>query len=688
MQLSIGHSLARLTTHSRPNSQLILDPIEMYNKRNNSVLLPLIALMFCSAASFEVTVAQTVSNKSKPRIPNVGKFKIPSSLFGVPESRKPKSDDSALAKESIPSEDTARRTPNNQLKAALSQALSAKKTGDLPAQAKRSVVQAVVQEEKSPNEPSPKVQTTSAYEIPPSSLPRKMDPAATPVAAVQVKSNNKVPAKTASAKLNTKQSKDPDDHKPVLAGQPKVGDRWDHSDPCVDDGSFLVPVEEGDFKQDPVGIDYYEPYAEMEVYEGKQLNCNRRPLVELGRPYYQLGELPLGSNILGGSNVISPQFTVFGDMRTAVANNTNIAGDNKTIIASRLNLDIDLRLTATERFHAFVQPLERGGQFTRVEIDGGKFTSIEELDFEFDTGYFEGDLGAMFGGLVGEVLPFELPFAVGQIPLLFQNGIWMEDAVLGAAATIPGRNGQFFDISRWETTFFWGFDNINSPAFQGDDDAAKMYGVTSFVEAYGGLWELGYAFLEDRTAFDRSYHNMGISFTRRYGTFLSNSVRVIANAGQNAQGTANTADGVLLLVENSLITKYPYTRLPYFNFFAGFGNPQSAARVGSGVLRNTGILFESDALTGYPTLNDAANDTWGMAVGLNLLSPGFDQQLIVEGAMVDNFGDSIAGNQYGVGMRYQIPLTNSMILRMDAMHGFFDNAPDVTGGRVEIRHKF
>ena len=57
--------------------------------------------------------------------------------------------------------------------------------------------------------------------------------------------------------------------------------------------------------------------------------------------------------------------------------------------------------------------------------------------------------------------------------------------------------------------------------------------------------------------------------------------------------------------------------IPYFNLWSGFDDPQSVARAGGagGVLRNTGILFESDNLTGYPTLDATGNDTlarrWG-----------------------------------------------------------------------------
>ena len=245
-------------------------------------------------------------------------------------------------------------------------------------------------------------------------------------------------------------------------------------------------------------------------------------------------------------------------------------------------------------------------------------------------------------------------------------------------------------------TFFAGYDKLDSPAFEGDDSAARIVGMASFLEMLNGYIEVDYAFLDDRTFADRSYHNIGIGYTRRYGRFVSNSTRVIVNAGQASAVQDNTADGVLLLSENSLITGFPSNIVPYFNMFAGFDRPQSAARaVGSGgVLRNTGILFESDNLTGYPTLDATANETFGMALGVEILSGGdrFSQQLVLEAAALGVMGDAAtrnaAGDQYGVGFRYQLPISNSVILRADGMYGFLRSDDDISGIRLEIRKKF
>lgn len=469
--------------------------------------------------------------------------------------------------------------------------------------------------------------------------------------------------------------------------------RMEHHQPVVDPCAIPVPVPEGDFSADPIDPTLPDdPFAAIQVYEGKKLNATQRPLIELGRRWYDLGQLPEPSTLAGFHNPITPQFIVFGDLRTAVAANRQNGGSD-SLWAWELNLNMHLQLTGTERLAAGIAPLDDGVQNTRLDFENNDFIDVVDADFDF--GFFEGDLGAIVGGWTGETLPFDLPFAVGVMPMLVQNGVWMEDNFLGAALTIPARNVPRLGISNMDVTFLAGFDEILSPAFENNDDVAKLYGMLSFVEAWNGYLEFDYAYLEDRDSVrDRSYHNIGIGFTRRYGRWVSNSTRVIVNAGQSTVGGPNTADGVLLLSENSLITRYPSTVVPYFNLFAGFDRPQSAARNGNagGVLRNTGILFESDGMTGYPTLDATANDTFGAALGLNLLAGDFSQQLIVEAAAVGVMGDVVSrnapGSQFGIGFRHQIPISNSVIIRTDGMLGFLKNTDDISGLRIELRHKF
>jgi len=452
------------------------------------------------------------------------------------------------------------------------------------------------------------------------------------------------------------------------------------------------------FRPDPSYADKpYDPKEQWEIYGGKHLNPTARPLLELGRELYKSGPLNPGFNLVGRKNLLFPYLYVYGDWRSAVAFNDNGANEQWTA-ATRLNLDIDVKLTATERVHVFMRPLDKNGKFTRWDFAEQIEDELEvQLDGNPDAAFFEGDLGAILAGATDQDNKLDLPFAVGLMPLLFQNGIWVEDAFTGFAATIPARNNRWLGIANMDVTFFVGLDKVTTRGVVnsgGDlsDDRAHIWGLTTFIEANQGYWEAGYGFTDSTGSLDdQSYNNLALAFTRRYGGRLSNSVRGIWNLGQDRDGAQQTADGWLLLVENSLVSPKPLTIVPYCNLFFGRDRPQSLARDAGagGVLKNTGILFETDGLTGYPKMDDTAQDTFGGALGLEYLF-NLDRQIVVETAVVKDAGgdNNTRGDQLGLGLRYQQPLTNAWILRGDVMTAFREKDDDLFGARFELRRKF
>ncbi len=463
--------------------------------------------------------------------------------------------------------------------------------------------------------------------------------------------------------------------------------------PLMSDSACQVELQESDFAPNPQVPKPLNPATEIETYYGKSMVETQRPWVEWWRPFYTGGMYEPGIPVFSDVNLLTPSFLVYGDYRTAVGIH-RFGGKPSRQWAHRLNLDMDLRLTGTERFHMFTGPMDDNGRFTRLDFsDSDNVEFEEELDFRPDTAFFEGDLGAITGSWLGTDAPFDLPFTMGIIPLLYQNGIWMEDAIAGFAVGSPWRHSRPFNWDNFETTFFVGFADVNSPAFQ-DQNAAKVFGTAWFIEAYGGYIEADYAYLDERQDLGRSYHNAAIAFTRRYFGRISNSVRLIGNAGQRGSRIDRTADGALLLFENSLITSQPSNFVPYFNAFLGNGRPQSVARAGGSgeILRNTGINFESDGLTAYPTLNATGANAYGAALGFNLLSADFRQQFVAEFAALDRYGNpalsGLAGPQYAIGARYQKALNNWTLIRFDAINGWLDNASNIYGMRSEFRWKF
>lgn len=453
-----------------------------------------------------------------------------------------------------------------------------------------------------------------------------------------------------------------------------------------------VPYSPGEFLPTPFRPTAVDPYLEGSPYRGKSAVPVQRPWVELWRPLYTGGIYPPAKDWFGEYNLVMPHFMVYGDFRTAVAVNRNAQGDANSW-ASRLNLDMDLEITATERIHAFMGPLDRNGDFTRLDFtNSAEF--VDRTDIRLDNLFFEGDAGAIWGGLTDQNSPFDLPFSFGFLPLFYQNGIWAADNVIGAAVALPSKNSPLLKWSNYDATFFWASDQVNSDAFPGDNNAAEFIGTAWFIEAYDGYIEADYAFVHDDAGLHRSYHNLSVAYTRRYFQRISNSVRFITNFDQSLPSGQRTADGHMILLENSLISAAPNTFVPYCNFFYGQGRTQSLARAGvaGGILNNTGINFETDALTGYPTLDATGVNTSGAAIGVNMLGANFDHQLILELAALAANGDrqfrNAPGDQYAFGMRYQKPLNNAWIFRTDHMYGWLRGAEDIRGSRIELRWKF
>ena len=474
-------------------------------------------------------------------------------------------------------------------------------------------------------------------------------------------------------------------------------------EPQTSPGVQKVPYDPKVFRPDPSYDDKpYDAQKQLDVYGGKRDIDEPRPLLELGRTLYLEGPLPGGYNIIGSKNLVNPSLQAYGDLRTAVAFNDN--GNVETAqVATRLNLDVDLQLTSTERVHAFLRPFDQNGQFSRYEFGGDDHLRGKGIfDLNVDTLFFEGDIGSIMTGLTDTYKSYDLPVAAGLMPLIFQNGVWVEDAITGGAFAIPAMNSQMLGISNMDISFFAGFDKVSTPAIRDDrnafaDHSINVYGVAAFIEANQGYWEAGFGRVDGEDGFDElSYNSATVAFTRRYGGLISNSVRGIWTFGQNRdRNRQQTADGTILLIESSLITHLPSTLVPYLNVFAGFDRPQSLLRDAGagGVLKNTGINFETDGLTGFPKLDDTGQNTWGGAIGLQYLF-NLDQQIVVEAATVQLISDDVElgrpapGEQYAVGIRYQLPLTKALIFRTDAIYGWRDEVQDIAGVRGELRLKF
>ena len=214
--------------------------------------------------------------------------------------------------------------------------------------------------------------------------------------------------------------------------------------------------------------------------------------------------------------------------------------------------------------------------------------------------------------------------------------------------------------------------------------------VRAFIDAFNGYIEAGYGLVQGYDEQDGVLtHFLTAAYSRRYANTVSNTTRVFGNFGE---GDDN--DGFAIISENSLISGLPSTLIPYANFFVGFGAPQPLVDGNNaGILKNVGINFETDALTGYPKLDDSGSNAYGGAIGLiYLFGADLGQQLVFEVATVQPFEDDGIGArqpQYAFGIRYQIALTRAWLLRADATYQIKEEqGEDDFGVRLELRRKF
>lgn len=456
------------------------------------------------------------------------------------------------------------------------------------------------------------------------------------------------------------------------------------------DGGKADKLVQSAFRPGPKYEAAYDAKEQAVIYGGKTAVEPPRPLLEIGREQYTSGIYDKSSTILGELNPLLPGLAVYGDWRTAIAYNSN-KGKDVAQVATRLNLDVDLKLTATERIHAFFTPLQNNTKFTRFEF-GGR-AGDGKASFEFDpnpqTLFFEGDAGSIYSGFSGREAGFDMPFTIGLFPLFLQNGIWANDAILGGAVSLTAKNSRRLGLSNYDVTLFATFDNVNNAGILGaDNHNANVYGATTFIDAFNGYIEAGYGLIQGvKDKAEGQFTNfLTASYTRRYANTISNSTRAFANFGNGKND-----EGFALISENSLISGLPSTLIPYANFFVGVGNPQPLVDGNNaGILKNVGINFETDALTGYPKLDDTGSNTFGGAIGVQYLF-NLDQQLVFEAATVQPFRTDGIGTkhaQYGLGVRYQIPIDRAWLFRADMTYQIVDGAEDNFGFRAELRRKF
>ncbi|MAG58592.1 MAG: hypothetical protein CMJ83_20070 [Planctomycetes bacterium] len=408
------------------------------------------------------------------------------------------------------------------------------------------------------------------------------------------------------------------------------------------------------------------------------------PILEFGPPFLDVGPLGDGFELPTGA-VWTPALQVFGTYRTAVQ--TFRDGDRTfSEWANRLDLFANLSFTGTERILFGIRPLDddadpfTGYYFSPDGTDGWK----NGFDARVETLFFEGEFAEIFPGLdESDESPLDLGFAVGRQPLLFQEGMLIDDTI--DAVGITRNTLAWLGASNLRLTALWGWNDVNRND-NDRDQSAHLFGLFSEADY---TWttlavDVVYVDASDRTG-DALF--AGASAVQRIGDF-NTAFRVLGSFPFDDE-TSATGEGVLVFGEISL-TPHATNDLVYLNAFWGIDRFSSAARApdAGGALGRVGILFAAVGIGRYDAaLGNRPDDSVGAALGWQQFFDGGRRQLTFEagGRLGTDEDDTSAA---AVGARLQQAVGKRAIVQVDAFVGVREARGATFGMRVEFLIKF
>lgn len=412
-------------------------------------------------------------------------------------------------------------------------------------------------------------------------------------------------------------------------------------------------------------------------------------LLELGNPYLGTGRIKPGFELPTGA-VWQPSLILFGTLRTALQT-FNDGPAERTEWANRLDLFGNLQLSGSERVVVGFRNLDRNGQFTSyVFAPDLEDPFVEEINSNIQALFFEGDFGEIFPNLDREDFGrTDIGFSIGRQPLLFQEGMLINDSIDGIGIT---RNTlQPKNTSNFRLTFFLGLDNIDRNQLA--DDSATLFALLTSTDVRRSTVDLDIAWVGGDAA-SGDLLALGVSAVQRLGK-TNSSFRVLGSFA-GGEETAFATDGVLLFSELSWTPAHGHD-LVYVTTFAAFDqySPAASDPAVGGPLGRAGITFAAVGLGSYGApLSSTARDVAGGAVGYQkFLGVDSRRQLIGEIGLRAGTAPGV-GDSGALGLRYQAAFGRRMVLVFDAFGGTRQaevaGAGDETlwGGRVEFQLKF
>ncbi|MFD2256093.1 hypothetical protein ACFSSA_05335 [Luteolibacter algae] len=418
---------------------------------------------------------------------------------------------------------------------------------------------------------------------------------------------------------------------------------------------------------------------------GEDLDPPKRKTIFGSNPFLNSGSIFPGFETPTGA-VWQPTVVIYGTYRTALQHFDN-GLTNSTEWANRLDLFTNIYLTPTERILFSIRPLDNGGNFTSYRFDDPSGYN-DSLNGRIRSLYFEGDFGELFPNLdPHDTKNLDYGFAVGRMPLNFQDGIMINDSVDAFGVT---RASMFnFGASASRLTALVAWNEIHRGNNIEDPDAS-LFGLFYAADYSKSTYEVDLAYVNGSNSTGGDGLYFGIGQTRRFGKYNSTLRANLSYAMDDETAAIDT--GALLFSQISRTMDYNFD-IAYINSFVGIGNYTSAARdpsVGGPIGGINGLLFGAVGLGRYGSaISNRSNDAVGASIGYQHFLDGqySKRQIVAEiGGRISTDGNSRSGG--GIGLSYQHALDQHSIIRLDSFLAAYDDGETGTGLRCEYSFQF
>lgn len=334
-----------------------------------------------------------------------------------------------------------------------------------------------------------------------------------------------------------------------------------------------------------------------------------------------------------------PRFVAYGGYQaSAIAykqGNTRSDG-----LGHQLLVDLDLRLTGTERFHVQFRPIGKdntGGSYYRFSDPAGYIDNSTGVPQRF---WFEGELHSMFSGFMSPFAVRDVHMVGGKFPFQLHNQLLMNDEILG---TVINKNTLFVgNTSNINIQAIYAASDVDNVA----DDNSRMYGTNFSIDYERVFYEASYLFVETPDAPGRDQHFAAVSRTKFHGRF-NYATRALFKFGDEA----GTGSGELFVLESNYTLLMPAHPLgiefgvAYCNVFYATDGWNSA---GGGNFNRLRAAFDVNPLVAISS-GSSLGENYGASLGIQLFRHHEDESIAPEIAFQSPNGDLV----YGFGLRYQ-----------------------------------